>query len=346
MDCRVLLTAAAVFLAQPSITRGADDVSDAQWGATRCNVVSPQDREPCMAAHIRLGIASDEIVPEKGSVVAGASSGAGNCDAVRTFAETADTKLLPPALRGASFAPDLRAAVKEYAIALKASPKGAQLERAKASLDIELVSACSESSGAGSTDAPEISRGKELVANRMKDPSSVQFKDVVYFKARQVVCGSVNAKNSYGAYGGFEQFAVGPDGVVHMFDGSTSCYGSEKYACLKRKIVEMQAIKENCSSTPELKLPDDPKGVRARVEALGDLDGAMSWALQEEAVAWIERNQASTDREVVRAMVDLCELLGNRGSKGLSIRLTAIENGAADRKVRHECGAAREEFED
>jgi hypothetical protein len=186
-----------------------------------------------------------------------------------------------------------------------------------------------------------------MVVDRMKDPTSVLFKDVVYIKEKQAVCGSVNAKNSYGAYGGFEAFAVGPHGEVHTFDGSTSCYGSDQIACYKHKMVDIQAIKENCESTaPDLKLPDDPKEVRARVDELGEDDGAMSWVLQEDAVTWLERNLAATDAEAVKAMVDLCDLLSNRGSKVYAARLAAVEKNAANKKVRSVCGDAREEVEE
>lgn len=256
---------------------GAESLTDDQWGETRCDLVSQQNREPCMAAHVRLGIPSDKT----------------------------------------------EAAAASAATATAAPTNGDE------------------------PDVAEVARAKKIVADRMKDPASVLFKDVVYIKEMQAVCGSVNAKNSYGAYSGYEQFAVGPGGVVHTFDGSTTCYGSEKYACLKRKIADIQAIKENCSSTaPEPKLPDDPKELRARVEELGEGDGAMSWALQEDAMTWLERNQASTDREVVKAMVDLCDLMSNRGSKPFAARLAAIEKKAAEKKVRSECGDAREEVDD
>jgi hypothetical protein len=93
-------------------------------------------------------------------------------------------------------------------------------------------------------------------------------------------------------------------------------------------------------------LPGDPKELRARVDELGEGDGAMSWASQEDAMTWLERNQASTDGEVVKAMVDLCDFMSNRGSKPFAARLAAIEKNAAEKKVRSECGDAREEVED
>jgi hypothetical protein len=58
---------------------------------------------------------------------------------------------------------------------------------------------------------------KKLVASRMKDPDSVKFEDVFFSDkyGSPATCGSVNGKNSFGAYGGFERFiglgsAMGP----------------------------------------------------------------------------------------------------------------------------------------
>jgi hypothetical protein len=198
----------------------------------------------------------------------------------------------------------------------------------------------------GVMDPPEVARAKALVADHMRDPASVMFKDVVYIKEKLSVCGSVNAKNGYGGYAGYSRFVVGPSGEIETFDGGTDCYGSEKEECFTRKIAGIQAIKENCSTSTERKLSEDPKEVRARVRELGDGDGAMSWVMQDDVMTWIERNQASTDGEIVKAMVYLCDLMSNRGSRSSVLRLAAVETIAASRKVRHECGSAREEFED
>gem|GEM_PF-1663511 len=198
--------------------------------------------------------------------------------------------------------------------------------------------------GGQSTDIPEIALAKKILADNVKDPTSVLFKDVVYLKEKLAVCGSFNAKNSYGAYAGYETFVVGPRGEVHTFNDSTTCPGPDQMACLRRKVADIQAIKENCSP-PAPKLPDDPKELRARVDELGEEDGAMSWVLQEDAMTWLERNQASTDADVVKAMVDLCDLMSNRGSKIYTARLAVIEKSAANKKVRSECEDAREEVE-
>lgn len=253
-----------------SVAVGNEAITDAQWGETRCDLVAPEHRTPCMDAHSRLGIPSD-----------------------KTTAAMSST----------------------------ATPAEAPIS-------------------ATEPEIAEITRAKKIVTDHMKDPTSVLFKDVVFLKEKQSVCGSVNAKNSYGAYSGFAQFVVGPSGVIHTFDGSTTCYGEDKYACLNQKLVDMYAVKENCSSATT-DIPDDPQAVLARVDELGEDDGAMAWVLQENVMAWIERNQASEDREVVKALVYLCDLMSNRGSRAYMSRLEVVEKSAANKKVRSECRSAR-----
>lgn len=47
---------------------------------------------------------------------------------------------------------------------------------------------------------------RKKIASGFKDPDSVKFKDLRITKDGTVVCGMVNAKNSYGGYTGFEMF--------------------------------------------------------------------------------------------------------------------------------------------
>jgi hypothetical protein len=103
---------------------------------------------------------------------------------------------------------------------------------------------------------------------------------------------------------------------------------------------------EALAGAPEPGFPENPKELRARVEALSDASGAMSPALQEGAMTWIERNQAATDGETVAALVDLCGLMSDRGTKPFAARLEAVEKNAASTDVRSECAGAREEVED
>ncbi|WP_408951439.1 hypothetical protein [Lysobacter sp. Hz 25] len=62
----------------------------------------------------------------------------------------------------------------------------------------------------------QIDRAKLLVSQRLKDPSSAQFDSATHYKLGgeiDVVCGKVNAKNSYAAYTGTQQFVVINDAV-------------------------------------------------------------------------------------------------------------------------------------
>ena len=106
----------------------------------------------------------------------------------------------------------------------------------------------------------------------------------------------------------------------------------------------------NCSEAlagaPEPKLPDAPKELRLRVAELNEFDGAMSPTSQDDAMKWLERNQAATDDETVSAMIDLCDLMRNRGSRSFSARLGAIERNAANMDVRSKCAEARAEAEE
>lgn len=54
-----------------------------------------------------------------------------------------------------------------------------------------------------------VERAKAAVAHDLKDPWSARFRDVHVhhdFEDWKTVCGQVNAKNSYGAYSGFQRF--------------------------------------------------------------------------------------------------------------------------------------------
>lgn len=62
---------------------------------------------------------------------------------------------------------------------------------------------------AGTTD-DAIANAKSAIAMKMKDPESVRFADVVAADGTKspIVCGWLNAKNSYGGYVGYKPFYV------------------------------------------------------------------------------------------------------------------------------------------
>ena len=58
---------------------------------------------------------------------------------------------------------------------------------------------------------------KKRIKERLKDPGSAQFRNVkVYHGVAPVVCGEVNAKNSFGGYIGFQRFISG--GTIQVLE--------------------------------------------------------------------------------------------------------------------------------
>lgn len=72
------------------------------------------------------------------------------------------------------------------------------------------------------TEAQTIDSAQESVKSNLKDPNSAQFQNVriVSFGSGKVICGRVNAKNSYGGYGGFKKFVASPFNAVIERKGS------------------------------------------------------------------------------------------------------------------------------
>lgn len=67
-----------------------------------------------------------------------------------------------------------------------------------------------------------IADAKKKLERDLKDPSSVQYRDVYVVKpgTAPYVCGEYNAKNSYGAYVGFKPFFSSGDKVMADSDNA------------------------------------------------------------------------------------------------------------------------------
>lgn len=76
------------------------------------------------------------------------------------------------------------------------------------------------------TDQAAVRDGKKAIADSMRDPSSVQFRDVKAVDQevnadstmKLAVCGEVNGKNLNGAYVGFTRFIADPESGSTMLD--------------------------------------------------------------------------------------------------------------------------------
>jgi hypothetical protein len=179
----------------------------------------------------------------------------------------------------------------------------------------------------------------------------MRFVVAVPFAALSIGC--TNARISQGFTSGavgcpkdeimiYNETATGPMGGMHAWEAE--CRGKH-FVCSYHETSGVNCS-EALAGAPEPGLPESPQELRTRIAALSEGEGMMSPALQEGAMTWLERNQAATDRETVAAMVDLCSLMSDRGSKAFAARLGAIEKNAANKEVRSQCADAREEVED
>ena len=66
-----------------------------------------------------------------------------------------------------------------------------------------------------------FAKSKQMVLDKLKDPESAKFRNqkIIDFKGGKLLCGEVNAKNSYGGYVGFAPYMASRDYVILMGDG-------------------------------------------------------------------------------------------------------------------------------
>jgi hypothetical protein len=99
----------------------------------------------------------------------------------------------------------------------------------KAALAIALACAIT----AAHADVPDsvlVEMTQRIIVHDLKDPDSAHFRDVRVsspptIAPKVIVCGEVNAKNSYGGYTGFKRFFLGRAGVV--MEGSRSDFAEQ-----------------------------------------------------------------------------------------------------------------------
>lgn len=82
--------------------------------------------------------------------------------------------------------------------------------------------------------AEREARYKQRVLERLKDPTSAQFRGLRFVNGDTVLCGEVNARNSYGGYVGFVAFVVDEENGAYIADADRR--GSpmpveERYGC-------------------------------------------------------------------------------------------------------------------
>jgi hypothetical protein len=107
-----------------------------------------------------------------------------------------------------------------------------------------LALACAGNKAFGSQESNAVfaKRAKAVIEAGLKDPSSVQYKDLAVYRSAdssdRALCGSLNAKNSYGAYVGFKRFWVDAKGNVRFEGPDESEYPPELFSALRMSYCE------------------------------------------------------------------------------------------------------------
>lgn len=83
------------------------------------------------------------------------------------------------------------------------------------------------------SEAQRFAEAEKDVRDRMSDPEAVQFRDIrACSRTPEAITGSFNAKNSFGAYVGFNEFFIIPGSGLILSDSqfyenaAKVCYGS------------------------------------------------------------------------------------------------------------------------
>jgi hypothetical protein len=91
----------------------------------------------------------------------------------------------------------------------------------------------------------DIAQIELRVTEGFKDPDSATFRNLttspVEEDGDQLVCGELNAKNSYGAYTGYQRFSVKKDGGKPLIWNDK--FQREVYGSLFEKVFERQWVK-------------------------------------------------------------------------------------------------------
>lgn len=99
--------------------------------------------------------------------------------------------------------------------------KGAWIIALTPAFAIAGLSACSKPNP--TPDEQLVARVESEIRARMKDPDSTQFRPGFADAKKKIVCGEVNAKNSYGGYTGFENYSY-YNGRLHLQSDNPKAY--------------------------------------------------------------------------------------------------------------------------
>lgn len=78
-------------------------------------------------------------------------------------------------------------------------------------------------------------RAESIIRKLAKDPESVQFEETFWVKSPLIICGSFNAKNSFGGYTGSTRYVY--NGREMQIDGYTPDFSVKWIDCIGAKPI-------------------------------------------------------------------------------------------------------------
>lgn len=117
-------------------------------------------------------------------------------------------------------------------------------------------------------EAELIADAKAAAARNLKDPDSAKFRGLVSYPDKDLVCGEINGKNSYGAYSGFVDFyyqngfaAIADEGSIFRPQLDKLCLG----ALREQGEAALARAKETWKTLPD---SEEKRKALAEIEAL------------------------------------------------------------------------------
>ena len=112
-----------------------------------------------------------------------------------------------------------------------------------------LLSGLSACASKEQTDADKL---KRIIASEMKDPDSVKFRNLRMGSiGNSTLCGEINAKNSFGAFSGFEKFSLNGPGAVFMesrLRSNVEAYGNIPNTSFDKALANFEGEWRECQS--------------------------------------------------------------------------------------------------
>lgn len=106
-------------------------------------------------------------------------------------------------------------------------------------------------SACGISDTPSQkleAKAKAAITLQMRDPASAEFRSVLTFPDKNLVCGQINGKNSFGGYTGFLEFYY-DRGVVAVSDQSVGFQEHFDKLCIGALKDQAEASKKRTAET-------------------------------------------------------------------------------------------------